>query len=348
MLITKYIKMNSLDNTMHLLKDKTWLVGLVCTLFLLYPNIAWFVCDLSFVKQEEHILFYLFFAMRTLYLWGVMWGLIVYNMRHLRTPNFYKRSGWNLLLGGIALGIYMLLTHVVLPFNFDPFISIVVFQFIVAAIMGALLGYISLLYTSQREKEKEIERLRVENLQSRCDALMNQINPHFFFNALGGISALVRKEDDGRTLEYVDKLSDVFRYTLHSDSAMVVTLGEELQFVEAFAHVMEVRFANKLQFEVDVPLSKYGLKIPVLSLLPLLENVVVHNTVDSEHRMKVKISLNEKSELVVENNIYPKLAKPITNGIGLKNLQSRFELIMHTQIRTSSQEGIFCVVMPLV
>lgn len=340
--------MNTFDVNMRALKEKTWLVGLICTVFLLYPNIAWFLCDLSFVEPEEHILFYIFFAFRTLFLWGVMWSLIIYNMRYLRTLNFYKRAGWNLLLALVALGVYMFITMVVLPFNYDNFVSIVVFQFIIAGLLGALLGYIHLLYSSQREKEKEIERLRVENLQSRCDALMNQINPHFFFNALGGISALVRKEDDGRTLEYVDKLSDVFRYTLHSDSAMLVSLGEELKFVEAFSHVMEVRFANKLQFEVDVPLSKYGLKIPVLSLLPLLENVVVHNTVDSEHRMKVKISLNEKSELVVENNIYPKLAKPITNGIGLKNLQSRFELIMHTQIRTSSQEGIFCVVMPLV
>ena len=95
----------------------------------------------------------------------------------------------------------MFITIVVLNFNYDRFISIVVFQFIIAGLLGALLGYIHLLYTSQREKEKEIERLRVENLQSRCDALMNQINPHFFFNSLNGVSALVRRGEDERTLE---------------------------------------------------------------------------------------------------------------------------------------------------
>lgn len=332
---------------MHLLKEKTWLVGLICTLFLLYPNIAWFVCDLSFVREDEHILFYLFFALRTVFLWGVMWGLIIYNMRYLNTLNFFKRSGWNLLLGGIALGVYMLLTHVVLPFNFDPFISIVVFQFIVAAIMGALLGYIHLLYTSQREKEKLIERLKVETLQSRCDALMNQINPHFFFNALNGVLALVRKDEKECTLEYIDKLSDIFRYTLHSDSAKLVSLGEELLFVESFSHVMEVRFANKLQFEVDVPESKLSLRIPVLSLLPLLENVIVHNTVDSDHLMKVWITLTENDELVVENPIYPKLKRSQTNGIGLNNLRSRFELMMQTQIKVSQDNGIFKVVLQL-
>ena len=90
--------MNTLDVNMRALKEKTWLVGLICTVFLLYPNIAWFLCDLSFVEPEEHILFYIFFAFRTLFLWGVMWSLIIYNMRMLRTLNFYKRVGWNLLL----------------------------------------------------------------------------------------------------------------------------------------------------------------------------------------------------------------------------------------------------------
>lgn len=339
--------MNSLDKTMYLLKERTWLVGLISTLFLLYPNIAWFMCDLSFVEPGEEILFYLFFTFRTLFLWGVMWGLIFYNMRYLKTLNFYKRLVWNMLLGLVSLAVYMTMTHVLLSFTYDNFISIVVFQFIIAALLATMFGYISLLYTSQREKEKVIERLKVENLQSRCDALMNQINPHFFFNALNGVAALVRKQETERTLEYVDKLSDIFRYTLHSDSAMLVSLGEELQFVDAFSHVMEARFANKLQFEVDVPESKLSLRIPVLSLLPLLENVIVHNTVDIDHVMKVKISLNDEDELVVENPIYPKLKQPQTNGIGLNNLRSRFELMMNTQVVVMSENGVFRVVLQL-
>ena len=68
-----------------------------------------------------------------------------------------------------------------------------------------------MLYTRQREKEQEIERLRFENLQSRCDALANQVNPHFFFNSLNGISSLIRKKNDENTLTYVNQLSDIFR-----------------------------------------------------------------------------------------------------------------------------------------
>ena len=82
-----------------------------------------------------------------------------------------------------------------------------------------------MLYSAQREKESEIERLRIENLQSRCDALANQINPHFFFNSLNGVQSLIRKKDDEKTLMYVHQLSDIFRYILQSDKRGLVTLS---------------------------------------------------------------------------------------------------------------------------
>ena len=151
-----------------------------------------------------------------------------------------------------------------------------------------------MLYHNQREKDQLIENLRVENLQSRCDALVNQINPHFFFNSLNGISSLIRKKNDENTLLYVTKLSDIFRYILQSDKKNLVPLSEELAFIEAFQHVMVVRFANKLTFTIEVPEDKRNLRIPVLSLLPLVENVTVHNIIDSEHRMDILIRLNER------------------------------------------------------
>ena len=176
---------------------------------------------------------------------------------------------------------------------------------------------------------------------------MNQINPHFFFNSLNGISSLIRKKNDENTLLYVTKLSDIFRYILQSDKKNLVALSEELAFIEAFQHVMVVRFANKLTFTIEVPEDKRNLRIPVLSLLPLVENVTVHNIIDSEHRMDILIRLNERMELVVSNPIYPKLTLPDTNGTGLKNLENRFLLLMNKQIRVESDEDEFQVYLPL-
>jgi LytS/YehU family sensor histidine kinase len=196
-------------------------------------------------------------------------------------------------------------------------------------------------------KETEIEQLKTENLQSRYVALTNQINPHFFFNSLNGLTSLIRKKNEENALEYVNKMSDVFRYILQSDKKGLVTLGEELDFVNAFFFMMEIRFANKLVFNINVECEKRVLKIPVLSLLPLIDNVVVHNIIDSEHKMEVNICLNDQMELSVSNPIFPKLSAPTTNGTGLKNLENRFSLLMDRKIRIINDGKRFCVYLPL-
>jgi len=331
--------------SLHVIKKKPWLISLICALFMLYPNIAWFLCDLSFVPQEDRIWFYVYFIFRALWFWGLIWLLIWLNLNRIRTKNVIKRMFWNLLM---SMGGFVVFELVTIAYHYDTFISILIFQFIIIGLLTSMIGYIYLLMIDQHEKEREIERLQIESLQSRCDALMNQINPHFFFNSLNGISSLIRKEeDDEKVLEYVSKLSDVFRYILQSDRKGLVTLDEELKFAEAFSHVMEVRFANKLTFEVDVPEGKRNLTLPVLSLIPLLENVTVHNIIDSEHQMNVRIYLNSSSELVVSNPVYPKLTEPDTNGIGLKNLQSRFELLTGKEIKIKTDGSMFEVRLPL-
>ena len=203
------------------------------------------------------------------------------------------------------------------------------------------------LYYLIRDKVNEEMYSKNLKMEAELHALQNQINPHFFFNSLNGISSLIRKKNDENTLLYVTKLSDIFRYILQSDKKNLVPLSEELAFIEAFQHVMVVRFANKLTFTIEVPEDKRNLRIPVLSLLPLVENVTVHNIIDSEHRMDILIRLNERMELVVSNPIYPKLTLPDTNGTGLKNLENRFLLLMNKQIRVESDEDEFQVYLPL-
>lgn len=266
--------MGSLDEKISVVKAKPWLVSLVCAVFIAYPNLAWIFCDMSYLAPNDHQGFLLFFGFRFLYFWGLIWFLLKSNLRHEDCTSFFERLLWNALYVSGGFVVYKLISF--LTISYDRFLSIIIFQFIVLALLCTLIGYIQMLYHNQREKDQLIENLRVENLQSRCDALVNQINPHFFFNSLNGISSLIRKKNDENTLLYVTKLSDIFRYILQSDKKNLVPLSEELAFIEAFQHVMVVRFANKLTFTIEVPEDKRNLRIPVLSLLPLVENVTVH------------------------------------------------------------------------
>jgi len=225
--------------------------------------------------------------------------------------------------------------------------NILIFQFVVESLLCVFLGYIHELYGRHRSVEREIEKLKVENLRCRCSALANQINPHFFFNSLNGISSLIRQSRCEAALRYVDALSSVFRYTLRNDGEILVPLREELDFVSSFMHVMEVRFASKIQYSADVPDEAMEKKLPVLSLLPLLENVTVHNVIDSEHKMHIRISLSREDVLEIANPVYPRIEPAETHGTGLENLRSRFFLVLGRNIRVECDGRTFRVFLPL-
>ena len=134
---------------------------------------------------------------------------------------------------------------------------------------------------------------------------------------------------------------------MQSDKKGLVTLGEELEFVNSFQYMMEVRFANKLKYNIKVDEKYLTYKLPVLSIMPVLDNVVVHNVIDTDHKMLVNIYMNSEKELVITNPIYPKLSAPITNGTGLRNLENRFSLLMSKQVRIENDGVLFHVYLPL-
>ena len=325
---------------------KLVLISLVSALFVVYPNIACLPWELSFLDNEERTTHIVFFTFRYLFFASLIWILIRFNLRKFKMYSARKRFWSVFLISAIAYLLYVATSYLCCT-KADCFTSILLFQFLVVCIVCTFLGHVSFLYSVQRKKEQEIELLRIENLESRCNALANQINPHFFFNSLNGLTALIRRKDDEVTLEYVNKLWDVFRYILQSDKKGLVTLKEELEFVDAFRYMMAVRFANKLVFDIEVDDDKMDLKIPVLSLLPIIDNVVVHNTIDSQHKMTISFRFNENLELVVTNPVYPKLTPPVTNGTGLRNLENRFSLLMNEQIRIEDKGDTFSIYLPL-
>ncbi|MDX9946852.1 MAG: histidine kinase [Bacteroidales bacterium] len=322
------------------------LFSLISAVFFVYPNIAFFSMEREHLGEAKSSVHLLFFIFRYLYFSGLTWLLISLNLKKLKTPYFSKRLVNSLIITLIAYLVYIGFSVVLSPKQ-EWITGLLLFQFFVIFIFSLLAGHLSFLLSEQRRKEHEIEQLRIENLESRYNALTNQINPHFFFNSLNGLTLLIRKKNEELTLEYVNKLSDVFRYILQSDRKVMVTLADELDFLKAFSYMMEVRLARKLVFIAEVPDDKRDLKIPVLSLLPLLENIVLHNTIDSEHKMEVRIWLNDACELAVANPIYPKLVPSESNGTGLKNLESRFLLLLNRKIRIENDGKIFTVYLPL-
>ena len=313
---------------------------------IMYPDVSWLPSQLEGKARSEWIRPITFFMLRYVFFLGLVAILLNINSKRLKDSSLKKRLSYSSI---IALGFYAVYGAV--SFTIFTWVahfgSLVLFQFFMIALLSSLFGYINNLYNEKRIKEQQIEELTIKNLQSRYDALTNQINPHFFFNSLNGLTSLIRKKDDAITLTYVDKLSDVFRYILQSDKKGLITLAEELVFVDSFRYMMEVRFAKKLKYTIDVKENVLDYTLPALSILPLLDNIVVHNRIDSDHKMNIRLYINANAELVVSNPIYPKLSVPVTNGTGLKNLEGRFMLLMGKPIKVENDGKFFTVYLPL-
>ena len=216
-----------------------------------------------------------------------------------------------------------------------------------AVAVSMLYGWVYVLNSKQQAVVMENERLKNENLTTRYNMLVGQINPHFFFNSLNSLAMLVREKHDDKALTYIDQLSYTFRYIIQNGQSTLMTLDEELKFVEAYSYLFKIRYADKLFFDVDVAPKYLDYRLPVLTLQELLSNAVKHNAITKRRPLRVSIRV-ENGQLVVSNPLLPKLdAEPCT-GIGLHNLDSRWQLITGHGIRIDRSEEIFSVCMSLL
>ena len=216
----------------------------------------------------------------------------------------------------------------------------------VALVVAILYGRIYQLLYLQQKVILENEHLRTENIQSRYNMLVGQINPHFFFNSLNSLSMLVRDNKEDKALEYIDQLSYTFRYILQNGQNTKSTLKDEMEFANAYGELFKVRYADKLFFDIDIDEKYNDWTLPALTLQPLIGNAVKHNTITRKQPFHISIR-TEGSTLIVSNRKAPKLEPEPSTGIGLKNLSSRWQLITGSDIEIIDNAEEFIVRLPL-
>ena len=229
------------------------------------------------------------------------------------------------------------------PFH-HPFITMHLFVLLVVILSTLLMR----LLNSKQQMRLEYEKLKSEKLQTSYNALMGQINPHFFFNSLNGLSSLIQNGNPEQTLTYLNELSAVFRYILQSNKKELVTLAEELQFVKAYTYLLSVRYEGKLFCSIQVEKAHLLWYLPILSILPLIENAVKHNVISKQYPLQIDIYSNRDNYLVVSNPIQPKIDESTGSGIGLKNLWERYRMLTGKDIHISRRKSYFKVSLPLL
>lgn len=216
------------------------------------------------------------------------------------------------------------------------FIVILIFEIIYFAFYSYY-SYATFQIETVKQDRKQIE------LQLK--ALKSQLSPHFLFNSLNTISSLVYI-DVKKAESFIRRLAEMYQYSLNSYQKKLITIEEELAFVNSYLFLLETRFENKFHCEINIHKDLLQTKIPPLTLQMLLENAVKHNVLDNKNPLKIKITSN-KTHISIINSIKKKPTKVTSFKIGLKNINSRY-LLLHTEGIIVSDGQDFKVKIPII
>jgi two-component system, LytTR family, sensor kinase len=306
-----------------------WLVVAFWTLFGVVCGMQLFLSMLSHHHSLPRVLIY-----QVLVWWA--WIAVSFGVARLlrllplvpaRTRNYLAHLLIAIVIGIAHAAWWVLLILLVEPFDrlnptgfWRPFVQIAAFQLPLELLLYglvALAAHVGL----QAARERDRERLLAE---ARLQALELQLQPHFVFNTLNAVSALVRTDDNRRALTMIAGLADLLRYALDRSGRPRVALSEEIDMVRRYLEIEQLRFADRLSFTIEATAEVGRAAVPSLLLQPLAENAIRHGVAPSPGPGEVRLRAYRRDQtLCVEVWNTGWLRADARPGIGLGNTRSR-------------------------
>ncbi|MFD2585143.1 sensor histidine kinase [Pedobacter vanadiisoli] len=219
-------------------------------------------------------------------------------------------------------------------------------RFLLSSVMIAVVIRLVLLIRESRNKDLINEQLNSAYLKAQLQLLQEQLNPHFLFNTLSSLSAIVR-ENPSLAQNYILHLSKIFRYTLVGSGNSLVTLEKELEHLKSYVQLLKMRLEHTVLVHINISQDLMSWQVLHLSLQPLVENAVKHNRATRSEPLTVEI-YEEDKWLIIRNNLQPATREAEGTGIGLANLNERYKLQLHKEIEIQQTTAYFTVKLPLI
>jgi sensor histidine kinase YesM len=292
--------------------------------------------DLNFDRQLTD------FLLRTIYYFLMALLFFAVNLR------LFHRIVINIVLFVIA-DIVLFRFHLLWV---EPLVSFRVFRFlfnlnfILEILFVVLISHIYRQLFHNYQIQMDNEMLLKTNAETRYEVLKNQVNPHFLFNSFNTLSSLIQNNQD-KAVDYVNNMSDVFRYVLESSKKEQVTVDEEIRYLQAYIQMLKGRFGEKLQFKVEIAPDFLQFLLPPMAMQILVENAVKHNVVSQKQPLRIRI-FTEGPLLTVSNTIQEKKIKEPSTGLGLFNLNQRCKYLSDNELMVKRTEQVFLVTIPLM
>ncbi|MCE7991851.1 MAG: histidine kinase [Roseivirga sp.] len=191
------------------------------------------------------------------------------------------------------------------------------------------------------------EALKNQQIRTQFEVLQNQMSPHFLFNSLNTLTALI-PEDSDIAVEFTQKLSEVYRYILQNKERELVTVEEELNFAKAYVFLLKMRYPENLNVNFEVEEKHRRQYIAPLTLQMLIENAIKHNVVSKMNPLSIEVYVDNGKSIVVKNNLQKKNVIDKSTKTGLANIQKRYELLGNKVIDIMTTAKNFIVAVPLI
>lgn len=212
--------------------------------------------------------------------------------------------------------------------------------------LSLLAGNAVLFFKNWKEATIQQEELKRAHLALQYQSLKDQVRPHFLFNSLSSLATLINTDAEKAT-HFVHKLADVYRYVLEQRENELVSLKEELKFLEDYIYLQKIRFGESLKVEYSLDLDQTRMVIP-LSLQMLVENAIKHNEVSAEHPLRIEIISTEQGHVIIKNNLRRKEVTETSLGMGLENLRKQVAFFSKDALLVQEEAESFIVRIPTI
>ncbi|MFA0960643.1 sensor histidine kinase [Roseivirga sp. BDSF3-8] len=276
-----------------------------------------------------------------------------------------KRISWietplkRLLIGLVAMFGYSTFITLVISFVFlslrhPEFTATAGWEFFVKVLNVPLiitLGITAFLTSrgfllSWKQSAIDAEQARAEAIKFRYDALKSQLNPHFLFNSMNALTNLIY-EDQEASVRFVRQLSQVYRYVLDTRDQEVVSLQEELGFLDAYIFLQKIRVEKALEIKLEPALWQVNGVVPPMSLQLLVENAIKHNIASQQQPLHICVKL-ENEYIAVTNQFRPKTPEDNSSGLGLETLRKRYENLTKKPVIIDQTKEHYTVKVPVL
>ncbi len=306
---------------------------------------------------NEPIFYYVSAIIFFLFTWEINDWLIKKNNQNVLKSNMDFSNSLKILIKtlGIALPVVALTYYLaIFEFNYickidaeDPWLQFRIDFLRALLLLFSLVVFNLFYYATMRTKEIEnsMYQLKQEVMTSKYNSLKSQISPHFLFNSLNILTSLMYADRDLAS-DFVTRLASCYRYILDNKEKDLVTLEKEMNFLDSFIFMMNVRHKESLSITTDISVQYRDCLIPTLSLQMLVENALKHNYFSKEKPLEVNI-FSKNKRLIVQNTLRKRKEEPSTK-LGISNIKKRYAFYTNEPVTIQEENDVYRIEIPLL